>query len=834
MNNQKINILLVEDNPGDARLIKEMLLHAGARQFRLDSAECLENAFDRLRSGGHDLMLLDLHLPDSQGLETFHRAKAQTPDTPIIILTGLADEAIGIKAVEQGAQDFLIKGETSEALLKRSILYALERKSSEESLRASERRYRGLFDGMLDSCALLEIVLDPEGQPVDAVNLEVNATYEQTFNRRREETIGRRWSELLPELDTEWYAMCGRVALTGEPVKTKQHLKSLGKTFEVSIYSPEKGKFAVIRGDVTERERAVENLRLTEERLEMAIHGADLGLWDCDIPTSQVTLNERGAEIAGYSPSEVISDLKTLSGQVNPDDLGKLRRRVQEHLQGNIPFFETETRIRTKAGEWRWLMIRGRVVERDGQGKPSRAAGIHRDITEQKQSGEALRESEERYRTIVETAAEGIWVVDAEGVTTFVNEQLADMLGYGLEQMIGRPIFDFMDQEGQAVARGHLDRRRMGIKEQYDFKYRAADGVDFWAIVSATPLFDDQGNYVGAMKMVTDINERKKGEIREKARFALLNKLQSAKSVEECLNLGCKAIYESRLFDRSAFMLLNADGGITDFGQHGLEKTDVNAIKKAQTVDRELMTKIMQPKFRISRSYFLNQKDVPNAVDLFPIISTRTDGEESAWKAGDIFIVPVLQGAEEKLEGVLSVALPYTVRRPPPYDFVLRLEEIVDMVTIRVRELRQTETLNHERQTLAEKNVALKEIMSSIEAEKMEIRQQIAATIDQVLKPAVNRLTRRDGTVNKTYFDLLKYNLDELAASTGGTLHISSKLSPREMEICAMIKNGSSSKDIAEALDIALVTVQKHREVIRRKLGLTNKNVNLTTHLRNM
>jgi PAS domain S-box-containing protein len=834
MNDSKINVLLVEDNPGDSRLIREMLLHSGDSLFRLESSECLENAFEKLREEGFNLMLLDLHLPDSQGLETLHRAKAMAPEIPIIILTGLADEAIGIKAVEQGAQDFLIKGETSEALLKRSILYALERKSSQESLRESQKRYRGLFDGMLNSCALFEIVLDKDGHPNDSVYVEVNTAFEDTFGMKRGDIIGRMATELFPELEKPWFEMCARVAATGEAIKTKQHLKNFGMTFEVSIYSPEKGKYAVIRDDVTERERAIENLRRTEERLEMAINGADLGLWDWDIVSNRVTLNERGSEIAGYDADVISPDLKSLSSQVHHDDLERLRRKVREHLRGAIAFFETETRIKSNFGEWRWLQIRGKVVERDERDRPARAAGIHRDITEQKQSAEVLRATEERYRTIVETAAEGVWVIDAEGATVFVNEQLADMLGYGIDQLVGRPIFDFMDKEGQMVAQGHLDRRRMGIKEQYDFRYRAADGTDFWAIVSATPLFDDQGGYSGAMKMVTDINERKKGEIREKARFSLLNKLQSAKSVEECLGLGCKAIFESKLFDRSAFMLVNAENGITDIGHFGLEKTDINAIKKAQNVNRNLIDKILLPKFRISRSYFVNQKDIPDIVDLFPIISARSGSDESAWKAGDIFVVPVLSANDDRLEGLLSVALPYTVRRPPPYDFVLRIEEIVEMVTIRVRELRQTETLDRERRALAEKNVALKEIMSSIEAEKMEIRQQIAATIDQVLKPAVNRLIRRDGSVNKTYYDLLKYNLDELAASTGGTLHISSKLSPREMEICAMIKNGSSSKDIAEALDIALVTVQKHREVIRRKLGLTNKNVNLTTHLRNI
>jgi PAS domain S-box-containing protein len=831
--NDKIKVLLVEDNPGDARLIKEMLFHGGAGQFRLESAECLDNAFEKLGGADLDLMLLDLHLPDCQGIETFHKAKARVPDLPIIILTGLADEAIGIKAVEQGAQDFLIKGETGEALLKRSILYALERKNAEKSLRDSRRRYQGLFEGMINSCALFEIVYENDSRPIDARYIDVNAAFEQTFRLNRGEIVGKRLSEILPELGADWLEIYARVAESGEPVRTKQYLKSIDRLFDISVYSPERGKFAAIRDDITERERAIESLRRAEERLELAIHGADLGLWDWDFKSKGVVFNERGAEMLGYSLVEDHVDIAALSSRIHPDDTAKIRQRIVDHLKGDAPFFETEVRARVPESGWRWIQIRGKVVERDDRGNAIRAAGIHRDITEYKMAADALHESEERYRTIVETAAEGIWMLDNEDRTVFVNDQLADMLGYPPDDMIGLTIFEFMDQEAQIIARGHMERRRIGVKEQYDFKFRTRDGNDFWAIVSATPLFDDKGEYRGAMKMVTDINERKKGEIREKARFHLLNKLQTARNIDECLGLGCRAIFDSHLFNRTAFMLTDNESKIVNLGQYGLEKTDINAIKKVQSLDRELIARLMQPKFRISRSYFLNQRDISNLVDLFPIISTRIDSNESGWKAGDIFIVPI-QKSDEKIEGLVTVALPFSVRRPPPYDFVLRLEEIVDMVMIRVREIRQSDNLDQERRTLAEKNVALKEIMSSIEAEKMEIRQQIAATIDQVLKPAVNRLIRRNGSINKTYYDLLKFNLDELATSTGGTLHISSKLSPREMEICAMIKNGFSSKDIAEALDIALVTVQKHREVIRRKLGLTNKNINLTTHLRNM
>jgi PAS domain S-box-containing protein len=124
----------------------------------------------------------------------------------------------------------------------------------------------------------------------------------------------------------------------------------------------------------------------------------------------------------------------------------------------------------------------------------------------------ALRESEERYRRIIETTQEGIWVVDATGKTTFVNRRLADMLGYTEEEMLGRSMFSFMDEEAHGGAEGNFARHRAGVIEQHDFRFRHKDESDVWTIVSANPMIDDSGEFVGALSMITDINERKRRE----------------------------------------------------------------------------------------------------------------------------------------------------------------------------------------------------------------------------------------------------------------------------------------------------------------------------------
>lgn len=141
-----LNVLLVEDNPGDARLVREALKEAGNNRFKLDCTVRLAAGFKRLRQRKPDAILLDLSLPDSVGLETFARMRARAPEVPIVVLTGLKDEELGMEAMHQGAQDYLLKSQMTGEVLVRALLYAIERWQIEAALRKSEERYRALVE----------------------------------------------------------------------------------------------------------------------------------------------------------------------------------------------------------------------------------------------------------------------------------------------------------------------------------------------------------------------------------------------------------------------------------------------------------------------------------------------------------------------------------------------------------------------------------------------------------------------------------------------------------------------------------------------------------------
>jgi len=124
MDDKPVKILLIEDNPGDVRLIREMLINVSDFPFHLECADRLSTGLACLAKGGIGVVLLDLSLPDSQGLDSLAKVSVQAPDVPIIMLTGLDDERVAMKAVEKGAQDYLVKGRVVGSLIVRSIRYA--------------------------------------------------------------------------------------------------------------------------------------------------------------------------------------------------------------------------------------------------------------------------------------------------------------------------------------------------------------------------------------------------------------------------------------------------------------------------------------------------------------------------------------------------------------------------------------------------------------------------------------------------------------------------------------------------------------------------------------
>lgn len=164
MNNEVIKLLLIEDSADYARLLGDYLARAEGCRFELERVVTLREGLARLAQGSYDAVLLDLALEDSEGLGTFQRVQAAARHLPIIVFSGLADESVAVQALHEGAQDYLVKGQTDRDLLVRSLRYAIERKRAENALEEAERKYRGIFEHIVEGI----FQTTPEGRYLSA------------------------------------------------------------------------------------------------------------------------------------------------------------------------------------------------------------------------------------------------------------------------------------------------------------------------------------------------------------------------------------------------------------------------------------------------------------------------------------------------------------------------------------------------------------------------------------------------------------------------------------------------------------------------------------------
>ena len=185
MDQDNVRVLLIEDNPGDARLVLEMLSEVAGMPLEMEHAERLSTGLERLEKNGIDVVLSDLSLPDSRGLEAVVQAQARCPYVPIVVLTGFADESLGVQAIRLGAQDYLVKQEIHAGVLSRVIRYALERKRADEALRASEARFHKLIDNNADAV----VVVDRDGRVRFA-----NPAAELAFGVKAQDLVGNEFA----------------------------------------------------------------------------------------------------------------------------------------------------------------------------------------------------------------------------------------------------------------------------------------------------------------------------------------------------------------------------------------------------------------------------------------------------------------------------------------------------------------------------------------------------------------------------------------------------------------------------------------------------------------
>ncbi|NHQ87805.1 EAL domain-containing protein [Iodobacter sp. HSC-16F04] len=257
----------------------------------------------------------------------------------------------------------------------------------------------------------------------------------------------------------------------------------------------------------------ISELKESESRWQFAIEGSGDGLWDWDISSNTIFYSRRWKEMLGFTDEDINNTYQEWEKRVHPADWPKVINKVKAHLKGDTPFFSNEYRIRSKEGNWKWIVDRGMVVCRDEKGLPLRVIGTHHDITERKNNENALLANRAQLAGMIDSAMDAIVTTDAEFNIILFNQAAENMFGYPAQQMLGCPIEVLIPVKLAAQHREQMHKfggqgeghRKMGGSSARQVMGKRADGNEF-PIEVAISYLDNFGSpiYTAMVRNITD------------------------------------------------------------------------------------------------------------------------------------------------------------------------------------------------------------------------------------------------------------------------------------------------------------------------------------------
>ncbi len=263
------------------------------------------------------------------------------------------------------------------------------------------------------------------------------------------------------------------------------------------------------------REERAQSRMLREARAQLTriLDGSNDGFWDWDIQSGQVDFSDRWAEMFGYRKSELAPHISTWQGMVHPEDRAAAQGAMKRIVDGEVSRYEAQRRIRHQDGHWVWVLVRGKVVERSGDGNPTRMAGTYTDISELKAAEEAIRETSERLSLVLDGSSDGFWDWDIPSGRVEFSRRWASMLGYDLAEL--EPHVStwqrLVHPEDVGTAMAAVDAHLRGETSQYQCEHRVLhkDGRWIWILDRGKVVRRDEAGRPRRMAGThTDVTER--------------------------------------------------------------------------------------------------------------------------------------------------------------------------------------------------------------------------------------------------------------------------------------------------------------------------------------
>ena len=746
-----------------------------------------------------DLVLMDIKLQGQlSGIETAERLRT-TFDIPAVFLTAYADDDTLRRARVTEPYGYILKPfELRE--LHSTIEIALYRHTAEKKLRESEERYRTLQHNL--PVGIFRIA--PDGEIIS-----VNPALMRIFGAESESQLLNMRVEQLYQRPDRRPVNLRRLLRDGELAFLEEEIRRLdGETrwvqIQVSVMTDADGKPRYFDGsiqDITERRRTALALRESERKLAILMSNLPGMVYRCrnDEHWTMEFISEGCRALTGYGRNDLIGNrVKSFNDVIHPDDREMLRDHIEHELKQGQPF-QIEYRIYTVSGDMKWVWEQGVGIFSD-DGKLLALEGVITDVTERVLAEKTLKEREATLRSIFAAAPIGIGKIAHGRIMEWINESMITMTGHTRDELIGRNAAMLYpdDPEYRRVGDVIQNMAEQNGTGSIESRWKRKDGTIIDVLLSGA-LLDINDPSVGLVFTAIDITDRKLAEQALRASETRLMQIVQGSSVASFVIDRNHMIthWNKALESLTGYRTENMIGTNNQWAAFYKEQRPALADMIIDGASESVISGHYQGKCK--RHTLIEGFEVE---DLFPDV-----GDGGRW--------------------LYVTAAPLTDENGT----IIGAVETLQDVTLRRK---AEDELQEKHQALEEKNIALRSVLRHLEDEKRDFKVGIAQKIDQVLMPALIKLIKTDGKVNVPQYDMVVDGLRGLVLSSGGILHLYSKLSPRETEICNLIRSGASSPEIAKRLRITLGTVKKHREIIRNKFGISNKDIMLAEFLRKL